>query len=179
MVRNCIDFTSSLVSLLENWLKVLRNYFSQTWRSIHPIVNARGSDKITVGVACGRWHARPNVTMMAEVMDIIEEHGSPEHVKALGTYLQRACALDDDMRRDLLAVAESLVMLGDIQKSYNAYALNSLSELRLVIAGCGKVEEIKCHPLDLFALLWSVLQNREISIPDTCILADEIDTALI
>jgi hypothetical protein len=166
MVTNCIEFTSSLFSLLENWVKVLRNYFSQTWRSIHPIVNARGSDELTVGVACSQWQEAPAATVMAEIADIVEEHGKPEHVKGLAAYLQRTCALEPDVRRDLLRLADSIGRIGWIYKGYNAYALQADSEIRVLLREHRRADEIICYPEDLMRLLGVMMYSRECSFVD-------------
>ena len=174
MVTNCIDFTSSLFGLLENWLKVLRTYFTQTWRSIHPIVNARGADKLTVGVACGQWQEAPAATIMAEIADIVEEHGKAEHVKGLAAYLQRTCALEPEVRRDLLRLADSIGRIGWIKKGYNAYALQADLELVALLKGSRRADEIVCYPDDLMQILGVMVFSGECSTVDYLWIGEEL-----
>jgi hypothetical protein len=96
-----------------------------------------------------------SLTTIAEVVDIMEEHGNAEHLRCLAGAFQRAGDVDPEVKSNLDELFSCSGKLGRQPPGSNSYAVRAFRELEKVLSGKDCVEELGCDPDDLGRLICS------------------------
>lgn len=149
MVTHSFDVIASLLNLAEPWSTVLRYYVVRLWHGIHAIARLEGSEKLVIGLACGRWQPVPDAAALAALADVVERSRDPKVIAAAASLLQHACVVQPLFRERMLELAAFIERLRSVDPGATGYALRSHLHFQGLLSGRLALADVDTDPDDL------------------------------